>query len=352
MIRLTRTALALAATFILLVPLALPVLAGPPTPVIGWPAWNQDQVVRFRWQAGEVPPSAMRTAILAGVADSNATKYSRGPTFVLDAAGSSTIEYGVQVFCGTNGLACANAWNAPSSFRVAYREHGHRFDWGALRWCALQSTVTDGCFDAEMVTIHELGHVHGLDHYPAVPESDHDDSVLHSASRSRPNAGWNAHAFGRCDVATLQTRYDMTSWAAGYSTCLDLAVNLSLAASPTSIFAGSAVTFTASLSVADNPGDGRLTGNPISRRTVYLQRRLPGATTWTSMGAMPAGGTAGTYVLRLSPSATYDWRAWFPDPASEGLRGGLTPATRVTVSGCTGSGCPQSVPTSNSGTGG
>src|SRR5687767_9285210 len=157
MIRPVRRSLA-ALAFIFALTAAVPAMAGPPTPVIGWPAWNQAQVAPFRWQTGEVPPLALRNAILTGVTDSNESKYSRGPTFVFDAGGASTVEYGVNVFCGVNGIACANAANAPNSFRIAYREQGHRFDWGQLRWCVLQSTPTDGCFDAEMVMIHELGH--------------------------------------------------------------------------------------------------------------------------------------------------------------------------------------------------
>ena len=329
----------------LLLGLAVPALAGPPTPLLGWPAWNPDQVVAFRWLAGEVPPLALRNAILTGVANANGSKYSRGPTFVADGAGASSVEYGVNVFCGVNGIACANAANAPTSFRIAYREQGHRFDWGSLRWCALQSTPTDGCFDASMVMIHELGHVHGLDHYPAVPEDQHDDSVMHSVSRSRPRAGWNAASFGRCDFATLQTRYDMTSWTAGYSTCLDLGVVLSLGVNDASIVKGETVTFTATLIVADNPGDGRLSGNPVSRRAITLQRRVPGATTWTTIGQIPATAAAGTYAVRQSPTATYEWRAVFAKPATEGLRGAATGPVRVSVSGCSGSACPQSMPT-------
>jgi hypothetical protein len=342
--RLVRRTVATAISLTLALAVALPAAAGPPTPLIGWPAWNQDQVVRFRWLPGEVPPAAMRSAILAGVADANETKYSRGPTFVPDSAGGSSVEYGVDVFCGVNGIACANAVNAPNSFRIAYREHGHRFDWGQLRWCALLSTITDGCFDAEMVMIHELGHVHGLNHYPVVPEDQHDDSVMHSVSRSRPRSGWNAHAFGRCDVATLQTRYDMTSWTAGYSTCLDLAVNLSLGVNDASIRAGETVTFTATLLVADNPGDGRLTGNPVSRRAITLQRRIPGAATWTNVALIPYAAAAGTYAIRQSPTATYEWRAVFAKPVGEGLRGAATVPFRVSVSGCSSSGCPQSMP--------
>jgi hypothetical protein len=287
-----------------------------------------------------------------GVTRANESKFSRGPTFVADSAGTSSVEYGVDVFCGVNGIACANAVNAPNSFRVAYREQGHRFDWGQLRWCALLSAPADGCFDAAMVAIHEFGHVHGLDHYPAVPEDQYDDSVMHSVSRSRPRPGWNASSFGRCDIATLQTRYDMTSWTAGYSTCLDLGVTLSLGVTDASIVAGETVTFSATLAVADNPGDGRLSGNPVSRRTITLQRRPPGATTWTTIGVIPAATAAGTYAIRQSPNATYDWRAVFTKPASEGLRGASTLPIRVSVSACSGSACPQSTSTSPASGGG
>ena len=314
-----------------------------PAPLIGWPAWSQNQVVRYRWMSGEVPPAAMQTAIRNGAADSNASKYSRAPTFTFDTAGSSTVEYGTSVFCGINGLACADARNAPSSFRVAFREHGHRFDWGTLRWCQMQSTPTDGCYDVENIMLDELGHVLGLGHHVNhADERDYGDSVVQTISRARPREHWNAHDLGRCDVARLQARYDMTSWSAGYSTCLDLVVSLSLVPSATSIQAGTTVTFNASLHVADNPDGGRLDGNPVSNRAVHLHRRLPGTSTWTVIGPMSAGTTPGSYVLRQSPTTTYEWRAVFSEPATEGLRGDTGGPVTVKVSGCSGSTCPQS----------
>lgn len=343
MTRLARSAIALIAAAVFVAATAFPGLAHSPDPLIGWPAWNQDQVVRYRWMTGEVPPTAMQTAIRAGAGHSNATKYSRAASFVYDAGGTSTVEYGRNVFCGINGLACADGRNAPTSFRVAFREHGHRFDWGQLRWCQMQSSFTDGCFDVENIMLDELGHVLGLGHHVNYSnESDYGDSVVQTVSRARPRPFWNAHAYGRCDVATLQTRYDMTSWNAGYSTCLDLAVVLTMSVTSQSITPGTTVTFAASLKVADNPGDGRLTGNPIANRTVYLQRRPVGATSWTAMGQMTPGTNPGTYALRQSPTATYEWRVVFPDPTREGLRGAVTAPVRVTVSGCSGSTCPQS----------
>src|SRR3712207_9595125 len=77
--------------------------------------------------------------------------------------------------------------------------------WGQLRWCALLYPVMDGCFDAEMVMIHELGHVHGLDHYPAVPEDQHDDSVMHSVDRKSTRLN-SSHANISYAVFCLKTK--------------------------------------------------------------------------------------------------------------------------------------------------
>lgn len=326
-----------------------PAVAHAPDPLIGWPAWNQGQVVRFRWMAGEVPPAAMQSAIKAGATDVNESKYSRAPTFLYDAAGTSTVEYGANVFCGINGLACADARNAPNTFRVAFRTHGHRFDWGVLRWCQLLNPVTNGCFDVENIMLDELGHVLGLGHHENFTDQrDYGDSVVQTVSRARPQAFWDEHDFGRCDIATLQTRYDMTSWFAGYSTCLDLGVDLAFASSATSIRAGSTVTFTATLTVADGQADGKLGDNPVSNRKVILQRRPIGGT-WTTIATMLPTGVAGTYSVRQSPTATYEWRAVFPKPPTEGLRGRSSSGVIVSVGGCSGTGCPQSAPFDGSG---
>ena len=338
-------ALVTAAAATLVLATAAPATAHSLSPLIGWPAWEQDQAVTFRWASGEVPPAAMRTAIRAGVDSSNASRRSRAPVISYADRGTSTVEYGLSVFCGVNGLACADASNAPRSFRVGFREHGHRFDWGQLRWCQMQSEPTNGCFDAQNIMLDELGHVLGLGHHGNFADgSDYLDSVVQTVSRARPATGWDAHRYGRCDSARLQTRYDMTAWTTAYSTCLDLDTTLSFGASTTSIRAGSSVTFTAVLRVADNPDDGRLAGNPIQWRTVTLQRRPVGGSTWTSIGQMSNASTAGTYTLVQSPTASYEWRAVFATPPAEGLNGRNSSIVRVSVSSCSSSICPQSTP--------
>ena len=92
------------------------------------------------------------------------------------------------------------------------REQGHVFDWGTLKWCQAYTTAPNGCYDAETIALDEFGHVEGLNHHVNYSsDSDYDDAVVQTFSRTKPAAGWNRHTFGRCDVATLQVKYDVTS---------------------------------------------------------------------------------------------------------------------------------------------
>ena len=99
--------------------------------------------------------------------------------------------------------------------------------------------------------LDELGHVTGLAHHDNfADDSDYLDSVVQTVSRARPKAGWNAHAFGRCDQAKLQLRYGRNLAGTKFSTCLDLGTTLGLAVSDTSIPLRTTVTFTATLRTA------------------------------------------------------------------------------------------------------
>ena len=247
------------------------------------------------------------------------------------------------MFCGVNGLACADAGHAPDYFRVAFRTHGHVFDWGKLQWCQLQSTPQNGCFDVVNVGLDEFGHVLGLGHHVNFgSESDYTDAVVQTVSRARPKAGWNASVFGVCDVAKLQLRYDMVNSARKFSTCLDLATTLSLGISDTSITLGQTVTFTAVVKVADQSAYEKLRGNYVSQRVVVLQRRPVGSSAWTTVATMPSVVASGTYQIKISPTATYEWRGLMAAPADEGIRASSSAAARVTVSGgCSSPPCPQ-----------
>lgn len=336
--RLTAASLAVA----VVVTLGAPSAAGhAPDPIFNG-LFGQDQLLKFRWGAGMEPPAWMRTPIVDAASDSNATRASRAARFAFDAAASNPIRYGVDVGCGPNGIACFNR-SAPNSFSMGFRPQGHKFDWGTLKWCQNYADPPNGCYDVENVALDEFGHVEVLNHHVNLPDaSDFLDAVVQTVSRTKPNAGWNAHAYGRCDVATLQVEYDVPNASTAISTCLDLATTLSLAASATTVSAGSSVTFTATLIITDEAGYKRLGGNALSGRAVSLQRRVKGAASWTTWGSMAAGTSAGTYTAKPTPSQTYEWRALYTAFASEGLESDSSDTVTVTVPTCTSGPCPQS----------
>jgi hypothetical protein len=332
-----RRALALITAMTLSALTAGGVTAHGPDPKLSGGPFNQDQVLRFRWRSGSVPTSAIRTAITKAAADANATRGSRAATYVYDPAGSNPIGYGVGATCGVNGLACFTR-TPPTGFTIWLREQGHVYDWGTLKWCQAYATPPNGCYDAETITLDELGHVEGLDHHVNFSnDSDYEDAVVQTFSRTKPSTGWNRHAFGRCDVATLQTMYDMAAWTSKYSTCLSLSTVLTLSASPIAILVGGTTTLTATLKVVDADSYARLGANPVSGRTVTLQRRAPGAATWTTVGTMAAASAAGTYTISQRLTAEAEFRAVFATQTTEGLDGDTSPTVHVYVSICAGS---------------
>jgi hypothetical protein len=334
---LTASLLLFAATLLSVAPAA----AHSPDPVLSSALWAQNQNVHFRWRAGEVPPAAMQTAINAAAADAGATRRSKAATFTPDPTGASWINYGLNVGCGVNGLACFSRVNAPNSFTMSFREQGHRFDWGVLRWCQLTLNAPDGCYDAENIALDEFGHVEILNHHVNfADEHDYLDAVVQTYSHTKPNVGWSAHAFARCDVASLQRKYDVPAWTTKYSTCLDLATTLSIAANTTFVGYNGSVSFTARLIVTDLDEYERLGGNPVSGRSVTIQRRYPGGA-WTSVATMAAGSVAGTYTYTATGlTTTADWRAVFGKPSGEGLRGAISAVVTVSVSSCSTAPCP------------
>lgn len=314
-----------------------PASAHDPDPALSGGPFPQSAPLSFRWGSGGTPPEAIRTAVNAAAADSNASRRSKAPTFGYDAAAGNTVYYGVTVPCGVNGLACFRR-NVPTWYGLWLRENGHRFDWGALRWCELTGDP-NGCYDAENVTLDELGHVLGLDHHVNfADDSDYADAVVQTYAHPKPMVGWDAHVFGRCDVATLQQLYDVATWSTLYSTCLDIGSKTTLTASSLGVVAGAKVTFTATLT---SNGTGRLAGNPMSGRVVALQQRS--GSTWTDVTAMWSGSTSGTYLANVVMSETGDFRAIFRTPTAEGVRGSASGIVTVSVAEvCLRLGCPLS----------
>jgi hypothetical protein len=313
-----------------------PAAAHGPDPTLGGGLFAQDQDLRFRWRSGAEPIAVIRTAIKAAAGDAGGTRGSRAATFTYDTAGTNLIGYGPGATCGVNGLACFTR-TAPTSFTMWLREQGHVFDWGTLRWCQTYASPPNGCYDAETISLDEFGHVEGLNHHGNYGDDrDYLDAVVQTYSRTKPSAGWNAHAFGRCDVATLQLQYDVPSTSAKYSTCLDLETDLALSATRVV----NAITLHASLGVVDLASYARVGGNAVSGRAVTLQRRPIGSTTWSTVGTMTVGAM-GTYSLSYQIYGDTEFRAVFKAPSDEGLRGDTSGTVAVTAFVCAGLADPR-----------
>jgi hypothetical protein len=313
---------------------AVPAAAHGPDPLVGGGLWGQDQTVRFRWRSGAEPPTAIKTAIREAADDSNASKASRAATFAYDSAGSSLIGYGTGT-CGINGIGCFTR-SAPTSFTMWLREHGRVYDWGVLRWCQMQATATNGCYDAETISLDEFGHVQVLGHHVNYADDrDYTDAVVQTYSRTRPSTGYDMHRYGPCDVATLQMQYDVSLASSPLSSCLDLATVLTIGVNDAQLRYAETATFTAVLRVAADSSYVKLSGNALSTRTVRLQRRPLGSTTWTTLATMTPTTPTGSYVAAVRLYATADFRAVFSASTSEGLRDDTSPIIRVTVQPCT-----------------
>jgi hypothetical protein len=305
-----------------------------PDPALSGGPFGQNQVLRFRWRAGSEPAAVIKEAIKDAANDANDSRASKAATFDFDSGGPSPIGYGAGATCGVNGLACYTR-DVPDGFTMWFREQGHVFDWGTMKWCEAYTTAPNGCYNAENVALDEFGHDEGLAHHDNnASDSDYGDAVVQTYSRTKPSAGYNKHVFGRCDVARLQIMYDTLTTAAKFSTCLDMSTALTITASPTQVVVGTATTLVATLKVVDSDSYGRLGGNLVSGRTVTLQRRAVGTTAWIAVGTMPPGSASGTYVLAQRPGAATEYRAVFGTPSGEGINGDSSPAVRVVVTGC------------------
>jgi hypothetical protein len=313
----------------------LPAAFGPvgparPVPAFAAGGWPLDKGLGFSWQAGEQPPAWARPAITSAAADASETSKARSPQYGYRAGADETVRYtsSFPTFCRF-GIACASR-NLPAFWAMWLRPHGTDFSWGTLRWC--QREDGSGCFDLRRVILHELGHINGLDHPSAEGfRLAANETVMHDITPAKPSAGSTRHAFGRCDVATLQELYDVPSNSTPISSCNDVATELTLSASRLVIGPGESVRLRAVLRVADRSPFGLLAGNTLDGRSVRLKYRRSGsADAWTSLWLEPQA-SFGRYDLTITPTSDWEFQAAFPAPAGEGLRFSSSAIVKVRV---------------------
>ena len=322
---------AFVAALLTLATLAQPVSAALPTPASGV-TWNPNQLIKYRWKEGSEPPAWAKVAIKAAGQDSNDSRAAKAAVFDYEASGPAWVGYTDDM--PSNWAIGYTTRDIPGKFTIRMRPHGTALDWGTLKWCEFyDGEPPNGCYDLEMVTLHEFGHAQTLGHVVDADLDAYTDSVMHTeALHSKPRVGWNQHAFGRCDVARLQIRYEPLNTSTPISTCLSLRTSLTLTSSTTSIPAGSGVQFTARLKIAGDEEYANLAGRALTERRVVLQRRALGATAWSNFADLTsvADGT-GRYVKTLTLTSTYEYRALFASPSDEGLGGSSSSVSRISV---------------------
>lgn len=337
-----RRHVSIAAAMLLAATVVSSAAATTPTPSDG-PIWNGDQLIEYRWKDGNEPPAWLRPAVHAAADDATRTTRAGTPSFGYSAGGPAWISYTGDI-PSTYAVAYANR-NVPSSYGIRIRPQGYPLDWGTLRWCQFYDSPPTGCYDAEMIILHEFGHVLALDHAVDEQVDDWLDTVMHWAPKTKAKIGWNEHGFGRCDVARLQIRYDTASSTSPLSTCLDLETQLSLTTSSSQVGYGSNFVLTATLKVHPSADEVILAGNLLDGRSVTLQRRAIGSTSWSDAGSMNGTGN-GRYSRSLAGSASFEYRARFDSPANEGLRGSTSGVVRISITDpCVTSGGAINAPT-------
>jgi hypothetical protein len=309
-----------------------PAGAALPTPNFPAGAWPKDKKLSFRWKSGAAPPSWARSPMKSAGDDARDTSFARSPRFpyVSDAPNAVAYTGSLPMFCSSRAIACARR-AMPSFWGVWIRPYGTDFSWGTLRWCQKTSSGS-GCFDLRRVMLHELGHIVGLDHPSNAGFTlSSSDSIMQGITPARPNAGSSRHAFGRCDVATLQELYDTPDNKTAISTCNDVATGVTLSASRSSLPLGSRVTLTAQLKVGSSSTYRQLASNPLNGRALKLKYRRAGSDdAWKTLW-MRSLYSSGRYELSIAPSSSWELKAVFPTPDDEGLRYSRSAIRKVKV---------------------
>lgn len=256
------------------------------------------------------------------------------PTFAYSSSGSGLVTYTTasESPCSdvgnTSWLACASNWGS-ASFRIYVRNFGSsNWAWNESGGCTSGKT----CWDLSRALLHEALHVTlGVDGHDNSGESK---TIMGAIQPASPNSGWSTSHLQPCDDATGALFYDLYSSNARYSKCLNDVTGVPDSGVPTSIaMTGSSFTACASqvlsvggrAQVAIDTDLQQLSGNPLTSRRIYWDRRPLGTTTWTNLGSTVADNASSgenfTIALANSSAGTMEYRVRYPGNTSSDFLG-------------------------------
>jgi hypothetical protein len=190
---------------------------------------------------------------------------------------------------------------------------------------------TSTCFSVLRVVAHESTHNTLVRaHY----DRGADDETIMQSNTPTPNgspAYWNRKSFLPCDLAAAQLEYGPADAAGRYADCFsvvpgDGAKGLNAALTVTSGTSYSrcwntSATISGRLALAASAAYEDMRNWPLSGRTVRIDRRAVGTTTWTtgsaSATATGSGGSNWKVTLTTSSAGSYEYRATFFTSSSE-----------------------------------
>ena len=301
-------------------PIAASTRAHSPDPSLGRGTFPQDGTLEYDWRTGAVPPAPIRVAVNAAAADIEATRASRAALFAYDAGRDEP-----------DRLRDRHLWRERAGVLHAGRPRRvHDVVPRARPGLRLgHAQVVPDVHERRRTAAttprrsRSMSSVTSRDSATTSTSPMIATTPMPSCRRSRGRSHVRATTCTSWVSATsrrLQVRYDTEHASFPYSTCLDLPTKLSLSGNDTTLPYGGTETFTAFLEIVTDADYGRLSGNPVSRRTIKLQRRPPGGTPGprSRRCRTPRRRAPTSRALRLYGSA--EFRAVFSTPTDEGLR--------------------------------
>ncbi len=313
---------------------------------------NTTETYSWSTSSGSVPPSWMTTPFKT-TADTYwlASKNDAGPRWAYSATATSNI---VRYVTRANTLSTVECpLNVTWDACAAYDSSGHFWfiefakDQVNSPWCQDPGIgFTTGCYDVIRASVHELGHQAGLARGSdgnAHSGEGEDWTVVQAGHAPRyPNYGWGTISPRPCDSFELQRRYDVSSSAGLYASCVDhlgstvvsggrlKTVLTQGAPSATIVCAGQVTTISGTGKLIGSTVLDKLSGNPLTSRSLSVQRQPSSGGTWTQVYTTTVTSSAAWSKVVGAPNGTWNFKVVYAGETT--LAGSESPLKTITWS--------------------